>query len=207
MNTHVGRLGIFVSADVAKREHRVILDKLGALDALEPGLYEMKIDDPIASRGSKQAQYDVRFEERRVEQIRYTYPARSFENVQALSEWNDMLYRTTLGPWIRAFASPFSATLLTSLHPMRTSRLLFSDRLNPWMLPVAAMATAVSGARSVAGEDNPLVKLEYAASTLITGVLDIYRQLRDASNEALFTANFGARGGNAIDASPAAARR
>ena len=45
-NPHVGHLGIFVSAQVARLEHRAILESLGEIEALPPGLYEMKIEGP-----------------------------------------------------------------------------------------------------------------------------------------------------------------
>lgn len=45
-NPHVGHLGIFVSAGVARLEHRAILESLADIEALAPGLYEMKIDNP-----------------------------------------------------------------------------------------------------------------------------------------------------------------
>src|SRR6185503_14569122 len=46
VNPHVGHLGIFVSAAVAKLEHRAILESLDEIAALAPGLYEMQIDNP-----------------------------------------------------------------------------------------------------------------------------------------------------------------
>ena len=42
-NPHVGHLGIFVSGAVARFEHRAILESIGEIEALSPGLYEMKI--------------------------------------------------------------------------------------------------------------------------------------------------------------------
>jgi hypothetical protein len=46
LNPHVGHLGIFVSASVARVEHRAILEHVEELEALAPGLYEMKIHSP-----------------------------------------------------------------------------------------------------------------------------------------------------------------
>jgi Protein of unknown function (DUF3141) len=102
LNTHIGHLGIFVSASVAKLEHRAILESLCDLDALKPGLYEMKISNPTGDPDCRKPQYKVDFEERQVEQIQYTYPERSFEKVQATSEWNELLYKNTISPWITA---------------------------------------------------------------------------------------------------------
>lgn len=192
LNAHVGHLGIFVSSDVARFEHRAILESLGDLAALTPGLYEMKIDNPTGDLDSRRPQFDVHFEERLVEQIEYVYPARSFQNVQALSEWNDWVYRSTLGPWIEATANPASAQMLKWLHPMRASRLLFSELLNPWMLPVQAAARAVQTGRAAVGDDNPFVKIEKTASGLVRGALEGYRQIRDAAYESMFDALYGA---------------
>lgn len=188
LNTHVGHLGIFVSASVAKLEHRAILESLGELDALEPGLYELKINNPTGDPDCHKPQYTVRFEERQVEQIHYPYPEQSFQNVQAVSQWNEMWYRQTLSPWVTAFANPFSAELLKWLHPMRTSRYLWSEKLNPWMLPIAAMAATIGKARLPADETNPYIGLERAASHTVSHLLDCYRQLRDMASEAVFQA-------------------
>lgn len=192
LNADAGHLGIFVSSDVARLEHRAILESLDALAALPPGLYEMRIDNRTGETDCRRPQYDVHFEQRLVEQIDYDYPARSFENVQALSEWNDWVYRNTLGPWLAAFANPAAARIFKWLHPMRASRVMFSELLNPSMGPVQAAAQAVRTTRAAAGDDNPFVKIEQAASALIAGALDGYRQIRDAACEAMFDAMYGA---------------
>ena len=119
LNPYVGHLGIFVSASVAKLEHRAILESLGDLDALKPGLYEMKISNPSGDLDCRKPQYNVSFEERDVEQIRYAYPQRSFEKVQAVSEWNELLYQKTLSPWITSLANPWSAEVLKWHMPNR----------------------------------------------------------------------------------------
>jgi hypothetical protein len=41
----VGHLGIFVSSKIAKKEHTEVASTLKTIEALAPGLYEMKIDD------------------------------------------------------------------------------------------------------------------------------------------------------------------
>ncbi len=51
----IGHLGIFVSAAVARFEHRAILDSLGEIEALAPGLYEMKIDNPTGDPDCRKA--------------------------------------------------------------------------------------------------------------------------------------------------------
>ena len=194
LNTHVGHLGIFVSASVARLEHRAILESLGELDALPPGLYEMKISNPTGDPDCRKPQYSVHFEERQVEQIHYAYPEQSFEKVRAVSEWNEMIYKNAISPWITALANPLSAEMLKWLHPMRTSRLLFSEKFNPWMRPIAAWSPAVRHARMAVGDTNQFVGIEHSISSLISRLLDGYRQLRDTANEELFKTMYGSMG-------------
>ena len=61
-NPHVGHLGIFVSAKIARLEHRAILESLEEVADLPPGLYEMKIDNPSGDPDCLKPQYEVRFE-------------------------------------------------------------------------------------------------------------------------------------------------
>jgi hypothetical protein len=191
LNPHVGHLGIFVSGSVAKLEHRAILESLADLSALKPGLYEMKISNPTGDPDCRKPQYTVHFEEREVEQIRYTYPERSFEKVQAVSEWNEVMYQNTLRPWVTAFSNPLSAQALKWLHPMRSSAMMFSEQLNPWMLPLKLFAPFLAQERIPAGQDNPFAAMEAHTSKLISQSLDTYRNARDGASERLFSMLYG----------------
>ena len=66
MHEDVGHLGIFVSGQVAKKEHAQIVDLLEYIEQLPPGLYGMQIEEQEAER---QRQYDVMLTERRVEDL------------------------------------------------------------------------------------------------------------------------------------------
>ena len=191
LNPHVGHLGIFVSGSVAKLEHRAILESLDELSAMKPGLYEMKISNPTGDPDCRKPQYTVRFEEREVEQIHYEYPQRSFEKVQAVSEWNEMVYQNTLRPWVTALSSPLSAEALKWLHPMRSSALMFSEKLNPWMRPLKLFAPLLAQQRMPASQDNPFVAMEAHTSKLISQSLDNYRSARDGASERLFSLLYG----------------
>jgi len=188
LNPHVGHLGIFVSASIAAREHRAILASIDALERLAPGLYEMKLDASGAAPDDPPA---VRFEARQVEHIRFDYPREAFERVRALSEANTQLYRTFVSPWVRAFATPWSAELLKWAHPMRVSRYLFSERFNPWMAGIAALAKSVQEQRRPAAEVNPFVAAERAASKQVSESLERFRVVRDAAQEDIFRRSFG----------------
>ncbi|MGN2390192.1 DUF3141 domain-containing protein [Pelomicrobium sp. G1] len=191
INPHVGHLGIFVSASVARLEHRAILESLDELEALPPGLYEMKILNPTGDPDCHKPQYSVRFEARDIEDIRFDYPRRAFERVREVSELNERLYSAFLSPWVQAAANPLSALWLKWMHPMRTSRYLFSEKFSPWMAGVAALEPLVRQQRQPPGENNPYGMIERAASAQISATLDLYRAIRDQAVELAFGRIYG----------------
>jgi len=75
-------------------------------------------------------------------------------------------------------------------HPLRWQRWAVSD-LNPLLWPLPALAAAVKAGRKAAPPDNPYLRFEKAVSDTITGGLDLYRDLRDATMEALFFQVYG----------------
>ena len=171
LNTHVGHLGIFVSAAVAKLEHRAILESLEEIERLKPGLYEMKIDNPTGDPDCRKPQYSVHFEPRKVEDIRYDYPKTEFERARHVSEWNEALYKALVSPWVRATASPLTALAQKWLHPMRMSRYLFSERLNPWMVPIAMLAPHLQADARGSAPDNPWMQFEQLFSQSVVSRL------------------------------------
>src|SRR3546814_12290903 len=103
------------------------------IEALSPGLYEMKIDKPSGDPDCHKPAYKVGFEARQVEDLKVDYPREAFERVRQVSEFNETLYRTFVSPWVQTLATPWTAEMLKWLHPMRTSRYLLSEAFNPWM--------------------------------------------------------------------------
>ena len=88
MHKSVGHLGIFVSGQVAKREHSQIVDLIGYIEHLPPGLYGMQVEE---HREGGKVSYDVLLTERRVEdlQVLQKYGRKDevpFEAVEAVSE-------------------------------------------------------------------------------------------------------------------------
>ncbi len=116
-NPHVGHLGIFVSASVARLEHRAILEHLDRIERLDPGLYEMRIDNPTNDPDCAKDQYAVRFEPRGVEQVRFDYPEAAFARVREVSEHFEGLYQSLFSPWVQAMASPWLSAWLHWMHP------------------------------------------------------------------------------------------
>jgi hypothetical protein len=185
-NPHVGHLGIFVSAKVANLEHRAILTNLPRIEDLEPGLYEMRIAGPETEAGSA----EVTFEERRVEDLRFDYPRASFERVREISEANESAYRTFVSPWVQATVTPWSAAAFEALHPMRVSRMMFSEVFNPWIWAVRTLATMEQD-HTPLRPDNPFKVAEAAWLGDVTRMIEAGRKIRDAWAERLFEAGFG----------------
>jgi hypothetical protein len=191
INPHVGHLGIFVSAGVARFEHRAILESLPEIEALKPGLYEMKIDNPTGDPDCHKPQYTVRFEERDIETLRFDYPRKAFERAQQISETNDAIYQTLVSPWVRLAVNPWTAEALKWLHPMRTSRYLLSESFNPWTRGVAAMAKVVAKSRTPVPQDNPLLKQERETIERISDAIKQATEYRDAAEEQAFSMLYG----------------
>ncbi len=186
-NPHVGHLGIFVSASVARLEHRAILESLADIDALVPGLYEMKIDNPSGDLDCHKPSYRVRFERRKVEDLKSDYPREAFERVRQVSEINEALYRMYVSPWVQALSNPWTADMLKWLHPMRTSRYLLSDQFNPWMRALALLADTVAKNRRPLEEGQPMIEREREGIKAIGEALEKVRQGRDSFYEQTFT--------------------
>ncbi len=191
-NPQVGHLGIFVSASVARFEHRAILENLPEIEGLSPGLYEMKIDNPTGDPDCERHQYSVRFEPRKIEDIKFEYPTKAFERVRQASEFNEQIYRTYMSPWVRAMSNPWTAHGLQWLHSMRTSRYLFSEAFVPWIRPFSILADAVSSNRKALSDDHPLIAQERQLISQIAAFWEAARKIRDAAQERTFTTMYGA---------------
>ncbi|MDZ7851571.1 MAG: DUF3141 domain-containing protein [Halomonas sp.] len=191
LNPHVGHLGIFVSSKVARLEHRAILESVGELNDLAPGLYEMCIDNPTGDPDCHKPQFQVRFEERRVEDLDYPDQAPAFDRVRALSEHNVALYETFVGPWVRLAVNPWLAETLRQLHPARTSRLMFSERFSPWMSGVKWLADITEPARAPLDDTNPFRQWEAFMSGSIASTLTLAGTTRDSLCEMGFHGFYG----------------
>ena len=193
-NPHIGHLGIFVSASVARFEHRAILESLDEIEALAPGLYEMKIDNPSGNPDCHRSEYTVRFEARQVEDLQFPRQTEAFERVRETSEFNETLYRTFVSPWVQASTNPWVAESLKWLHPMRTSRYMFSETFNPWMRGIAAIADSVARGRTPLPQDHPMMEQEQAFIDQVSVAIEHMREARDGAYERAFDQLYGAQG-------------
>jgi pimeloyl-ACP methyl ester carboxylesterase len=190
----VGHLGIFVSGKVALKEHAQIVEVLGSIEALPPGLYAMKIQE-LKGRDGK-VTYEVTFEERRLEDITARLnrferkDEEAFEAVARLSEFNQRGYELFAQPLIQAMSNESTAELGRQMNPMRLEQGVASDR-NPFFAWVGPAAEAVKSRRVAVTAESPFKQLERAGSEVISASLDYYRDVRDALSEAQFFLTFG----------------
>lgn len=188
LHESIGHLGIFVSAKVAKREHRAMIDNLDVVSTLPPGLYEMTIKEGDAAQG-----WRVGFERRDFDDIRSLDDSRReelcFLPVAKVSESLNKAYDIFLSPWMQMLGTPFTAEMLRRANPNRLERWLWSD-INPLMTTVADLAQKVRSDRRPAAPDNPFSKGEAQYSELIISWLNHFRDYRDHATEALFYATY-----------------
>jgi len=186
IHEEIGHLGIFVSAGVARKEHKEIIANFDMIDYLPPGLYEMIIDGD-----AKTGNLDFRFEERSLDDILAmddgTADEEDFCAVDRLSELLDNHYKIYLRPWVRSWSSELTGEILRLLHPLRSQRYLISD-INPLLRPLPYAASLVKAHRRPVTPDNPFVQYEYAWSDFMTKWLNQYRDARDRYIEWTFQA-------------------
>lgn len=207
MHDQVGHLGIFVSAKIAKKEHTEIANTLDLVQAVAPGLYEMRIE------GTEQDGFQVELFERTIEDVkRLSGDATSeeFPAVARISQMFESLYDVAAAPIIRAVATETSAELGRRLHPARMRRWMVSD-LIPAVAAVAPLAEAVRQDRRRAAPDNPFLAFERQWVETTERLFDAWRDARDAAIEYAFHAIYGALAvwgiGTADDAAEADAAR
>lgn len=188
LHESIGHLGIFVSAGVAKREHRAMIDNLDVISTLPPGLYEMTID-----KGDGDGGWKVGFAMRDLQDIQGLDDSRSeelsFLPVARASATNKSAYEQFLSPWIRLCANAAGSELMRRANPDRLDRWLWSE-LNPFTLLIADMARRARAQRLRSAPDNPFLRGEKQLADLMTGWFDHFRDVRDRMVETIFFATY-----------------
>lgn len=190
----VGHLGIFVSSSVAKKEHAEVTSTMKTIEALAPGLYEMKIEEEIGEGISKR--FRVSFAERRISDILAIDQSdrrdeANFAAVARVSQLNADAYDLLLRPLVQSLITPEMARAMREMHPARAQRRFFSSK-NPMMgwLP-AAVKQARAAEIAPVGLDNPFLLAERLWASGIEQALDFWRDMRDAAYETAFFALYG----------------
>jgi len=194
----IGHLGIFVSGKVATKEHGEFANCMDMIDVMPPGLYEAvitEVDQDVANPALIQGRYLFTLEMRTLDNIRAlgtNHPEDDlrFATAARVSEVNQGVYRTLVGPAVRAMTTEPVADAMRQMHPNRLRFAMFSDR-NPLMLPVKTLAESVRSARQPVAANNPLLAIERAISSQITTWLAAYGDARDTLTEAMFLSTYG----------------
>lgn len=187
VHDQVGHLGIFVSSQIAKREHAEVGTTLETIEALAPGLYEMRIEDVKEEAGRQR--FTVGFVERTLDDIRALDDGyadeRPFAAVARASEVQAQMYDTLMRPMVKALVTETAAEASRALHPQRMIRALASSR-NPAMAVLESAAERVRESRAKATPDNPFLAAEALWVQATEQMIDIYRDSRDLMHELAF---------------------
>ncbi len=189
----VGHLGIFVSSSIAKKEHTEVTSTMKTIEALAPGLYEMKIDEQIGE--GVDARFLVSFQERKLADIlaiddNDRTEERDFAAVARLSELGAEIYELAFRPLVQAAITPQVADAIRDSHPARTHRLMFSDR-NPMVRSLSETANRIMNERKPIDSANPFLEIERLWASSVLQGFDFMRDVRDAVYEMTFLSVYG----------------
>ena len=190
----VGHLGIFVSSSIAKKEHAEVTSTMKTIEALAPGLYEMKIEEEIGE--GVHAHFRVSFQERTLSDLVLTIDdgdrseEKDFAAVARLSEFGCDVYEMAFRPVVQAAITPQIAKALRENHPARASRLMFSDR-NPLMRSVSETAKQFRNKSKPLNNGNPFLEMERLWADSVIQGFDVLRDMRDVMYEMGFLSIYG----------------
>jgi len=192
VHEQVGHLGIFVSSQIANKEHSEVASTLKTIEALAPGLYEMTIEDVFEEDGRKH--FTVGFAERTLDDIRALDDGhadeRPFAAVARASEVQAQLYDALLRPAVKAMVTGTSAELSRKLHPQRMMRSAMASR-NPAMAVVKGAAETIRESRNKADAANPFLAVEALWVSAAEQAIDLWRDTRDMTFELTFHSLWG----------------
>ncbi|MGB5775972.1 MAG: DUF3141 domain-containing protein, partial [Sedimenticolaceae bacterium] len=105
-------------------------------------------------------------------------------------EFNQRAYELFARPLVQSMSNEFSAKLGRDFHPLRFQRWAISD-LNPWLQWLGPAADMVRSQREAVSQEQPYRQVEAMVSELVSASLDYYRDIRDATSEAMFFQTYG----------------
>ncbi len=187
LHESVGHLGIFVSSQIAKKQHQEIVSTLDAIEALAPGLYEMTIAEEVGEGIHKQ--FQVAFEERTIPDMMAQAGGiddpKPFAALSEFSELSANIYEATMRPFVKAMSNQPMAEAMRAMHPMRWTGYALGDR-NPWIAGLPALAGRVREERRPAKPDNPFLGMERAWADGVAQWWDGVRDFQDFRIEMTF---------------------
>jgi pimeloyl-ACP methyl ester carboxylesterase len=190
LHERVGHLGIFVGADIARKEHDQIVTSLDVVEHLPPGLYEMHVVSKDGERLQRwdelePGSYSVEFQHRTMDDLRALNPEgreeeQLFSTLAQLSEQNARAYKTWVRPWLQMLPLKAWGDAMTEFHPLRWQRRLWSDS-NPAARLIGQAAETVRAGRHAVAVDHPGRQWEAQLTSRIESALNQWRDQRDQS--------------------------
>lgn len=188
LHDRIGHLGIFVGADIAKKEHDQIVNSIDMIEHLPPGLYEMKLELKAGLEDKRwedleHGDYSVQFQHRTMADLRAINPdgredEQLFSTIAKFSELNVAAYKTFVRPWVRAWVTPSMADAMMAWHPLRVQRDWMSNT-NPMAWWIEQLSGWSRAERRAVGPDHPIRAAEREVSDAIVAQLDGFRDTRD----------------------------
>ena len=194
LHEDIGHLGIFVSGQVAKKEHAQIVEVLKYIQQLPPGLYGMHIEEHVQADG--EITYDVHAVRAQGRGPAHAAEVRSRRR-EAVPGGRGAVRAPragvlAAGAAVRPRRGARMVRQVAARFPSVARAVLGAVGQEP--VAVAALSTwrqAPEANRRPRAADNDNVKLEALASETLSAGLDLYRDLRDARSEAAFFQVFG----------------
>ena len=131
-------------------------------------------------------QFEVSFAPRRIKDVRFEVDNKAFGRMAEVSQANEAMYLQHGRPLVKAMMAGVNPEALRWMSPMRVSRYMYSDRVNPFMKSFDMLAGQVKAQRQVADESNAFRYAERRMSDNIVALLDAYRDVRDSMSELAF---------------------
>jgi pimeloyl-ACP methyl ester carboxylesterase len=188
LHEKVGHLGIFVGADIARKEHDQIVTSLDVVEHLPPGLYEMRViskDGEHLQRWDElePGSYTVEYQHRTMDDLRALNPEgreeeQLFSTLAQISELNASAYKTWVRPWLQMLPLKAWGDAMTEFHPLRWQRRMWSDS-NPVALMVGHAAEKVRAERHAVAADHPGRQWEAQLTQSVETALNQRRDQRD----------------------------
>lgn len=187
VHENVGHLGIFVSSQVARKEHQNFVSTLKTIEAFPAGLYRMEIET-IEGTGET-ARFDVSFHPSSMAEIELITGKRAdeaaFAGVAKCSEENAKLYEKTLRPFIKTMGKITNTNLQQKLHPSRIMRTIYSSVM-PTNVQTEQLINKIKLQRKQTEPNNPFVLSESLLVDSSAFAIDNMVNIKEAMTEFAF---------------------
>jgi pimeloyl-ACP methyl ester carboxylesterase len=187
LHDSIGHLGIFVSAQVANRQHEQIGSVVKTIESLAPGLYEMLI---VKDQGV----YTVSFEARTIDDIlKFDDGSRGRGGIRGrcrLLRVGDQDLRIDLAAVDPAAGHAARCRGGQAAQPIAaTATFLLAHEST--VSTIGDLAEKVREQRTPAAKDNPFIELQQLWADAVEQSWNLYRDMRDASVELAFHSIYG----------------